>query len=234
MDFLFIFLYFLIIALVIEISVILFNFTGMKNKVSRFQVISMLTGTGFTTDESKVIIDHPVRRKIAAFLILFGAFSLAVIISSISNILADDLRIKELSFICAGLILCIGVLYTPWVKNRATKEMEEEMEQHYQMYERPIKDVLYLGKDDLVTDIVVTEGSNLAGKQIEDVISKKDDISILFIKRGKMQIRRELYDSVIRAGDQIFLYGNGKEIEDKFKNELEKKRQMEEDGEPHV
>ncbi|RFU62182.1 TrkA C-terminal domain-containing protein [Peribacillus glennii] len=230
MEFLFILLYFLIITLVIEISVVLFNFTGMETKVSRFQVISMLTGTGFTTDESKVIIDHPVRRKIAAFLILFGAFSLAVIISSISNILADDLRTKELSFICAGLVIFVAVLYTPWVKKRATIKLEEEMEQHYQMFERPVKDVLYLDENDLVTDIVVSEGSKLVGRKIMDIIMKEDDISILFIQRGKVRIRRELYDSEIQEGDQIYLYGNGKEIEEKFKKELEHTRQMKEDG----
>lgn len=232
MEFLFIVLYFLIITLVIEISVVLFNFTGMKTKVSRFQVISMLTGTGFTTDESKVIIDHPVRRKIASFLILFGAFSLAVIISSISTILSDDLRIKELAFICAGLILIIGVLYTPWVRKRATNKLEDEMEQHYQMYERPIKDVLYLNEDDLVTDLVIREDSRLIGKQIEEIISKEDDISILFIKRGKVQIRRELYDSEIREGDEVFLYGNKHEIEEKFKEDLEESAEEKKTVEP--
>jgi uncharacterized membrane protein YphA (DoxX/SURF4 family) len=209
---LFILLYFLIIALVIEIAVVLLNLTGMKTKVSRFQVISMLTGTGFTTDESKVIMDHPVRRKIGAFLILFGAFSLAVIISSISNILANDLRIKELSYICIGLVILLTVLHTPWIKKKASNKLEDEIEKHYQLYERPIKDVLYLNEDDLVTDLVVEEDSKLIGQKIENIISRDDDISILFIKRGKVQIRRGLYDSEIREGDQLFLYGNKNEI----------------------
>ncbi|MCO0598298.1 hypothetical protein NGI46_12605 [Peribacillus butanolivorans] len=86
MNVVFMVLYFLIIGLVIEISVTLLKLTGLKNTVARFQVISMLTGTGFTTDESKSIIDHPVRIKLSMFLILFGAFSLAVIISSISTL----------------------------------------------------------------------------------------------------------------------------------------------------
>jgi hypothetical protein len=223
MKVLFIFLYFLIIALVIEIAVAFFNWTGMKTKVSRFQVISMLTGTGFTTDESKVIIDHPVRRKIAAFLILFGAFSLAVIISSISNILADDLRIKELSIICAVLVVSVAVIQTPWIKKKASKKMEDKMEKNYQMYELPIKDVLYLNEGDLVTDLVVAEESKLVGKKVEDIISREDDISVLFIKRGKVQIRRELYDCDIQEGDQVFLYGNQNEIENKFKAELDAK-----------
>ncbi|WP_053347867.1 hypothetical protein [Peribacillus butanolivorans] len=105
MNVVFMVLYFLIIGLVIEISVTLLKLTGLKNTVARFQVISMLKGTGFTTDEPKSIIDHPVRRKISMFLILFGAFSLAVIISSISTLLTDDLRLMELSIIIGILTI---------------------------------------------------------------------------------------------------------------------------------
>lgn len=230
MEFLFIFLYLLIIVFVIEISVVLLNFTGMKSKVSRFQVISMLTGTGFTTDESKVIIDHPVRRRIAAFLILFGAFSLAVIISSISTLLSDDLRVKELTFICIFLGLFVAILHIPWIKKRGSK-WEGKMEKTYQLYELPIKDVLYLSEDDLVSDVVIGEDSKLIGKAVEDIISKRDDISVLFIKRGKVKIRRELYDSKMQEGDQVFLYGNKDEIEEKFKTELEAKDEQEADVE---
>lgn len=104
MNVVFMVLYFLIIGLVIEISVTLLKLTGLKNTVARFQVISMLKGTGFTTEEPKSIIDHPVRRKISMFF-LFGAFSLAVIISSISTLLTDDLRLMELSIIIGILTI---------------------------------------------------------------------------------------------------------------------------------
>jgi hypothetical protein len=229
LKFVFILLYFVIISLVIEISVVLFNATGMKTNVSRFQVISMLTGTGFTTDESKVILDHPLRRKIAAFLILFGAFSLAVIISSISNILADDLRITELTIICAVLVVVFAVIKTPWVKQVFSNQVENEMEHHYQMYERPIKDVLYLNHDDLVTELTIDEKSKYIGQRIEDFLDKKQDISVLFIKRGEVQIRKDLYDTEIREGDQIFVYGNKNDIQQKFEDDLERKQEREEE-----
>ncbi|MCM3570515.1 hypothetical protein [Neobacillus mesonae] len=45
----------------------------------------MMTATVFTTGESELILGHPIRRRLAAFSILFGVFSLAVIISSISQ-----------------------------------------------------------------------------------------------------------------------------------------------------
>jgi hypothetical protein len=104
MSLLFLLVYLIIILVVIEIFVVLFRLTGLKVEVSRFQVISMMTGTGFTTGESELILGHPIRRKLAAFLILFGAFSLAVIISSISQFLSKGLRITEILTVAGAVI----------------------------------------------------------------------------------------------------------------------------------
>ncbi|GEL04440.1 TrkA C-terminal domain-containing protein [Rummeliibacillus stabekisii] len=223
MGYVFIMLYFVIIGFVIEISVMLFHFTGLKTKISRFQVISMLTATGFTTDESKIIIDHPIRRKIASFLILFGAFSLAVIISSISNILSDDLRLKELSIICGVLFAILAILKLPLTRKKLTRSFKRELENEFQIYERPVKDVLYLDSEDFVTEMNITEHSKLVGKRISDILDEEEDIRILFIKRGEVWIRKDLFSCTLNQGDQVLLYGNKKEIEEKFARELNRK-----------
>lgn len=223
MGYVFIMLYFVIIGFVIEISVMLFHFTGLKTKISRFQVISMLTATGFTTDESKIIIDHPIRRKIASFLILFGAFSLAVIISSISNILSDDLRLKELSIICGVLFAILAILKLPLTRTKLTRSFKRELENEFQIYERPVKDVLYLDSEDFVTEMDITEHSKLVGKRISDILDEEEDIRILFIKRGEVWIRKDLFSCTLNQGDQVLLYGNKKEIEEKFARELNQK-----------
>ena len=224
MGYVFIMLYFVIIGFVIEISVMLFHFTGLKTKISRFQVISMLTATGFTTDESKIIIDHPIRRKIASFLILFGAFSLAVIISSISNILSDDLRLKELSIICGVLFAILAILKLPLTRKKLTRSFKRELENEFQIYERPLKDVLYLDSEDFVTEMDITEHSKLVGKRISDILDEEEDIRILFIKRGEVWIRKDLFSCTLNQGDQVLLYGNKKEIEEKFARELNQRK----------
>ncbi|QDY45062.1 hypothetical protein FK545_04780 [Planococcus glaciei] len=98
-EILFVLLYSVIMWLVIEIAVVLFAATGLQKPIARYQVISMLTATGFTTDESSLIIDHPIRRRISAAVILFGYFSLAVMISSIASVLSNDLRTNLLAVV---------------------------------------------------------------------------------------------------------------------------------------
>ncbi|WP_163102053.1 TrkA C-terminal domain-containing protein [Peribacillus alkalitolerans] len=220
MELLFMLLYFVIIGLVIEFSVSILNMTGLDSKISRFQVISMLTGTGFTTEESNSIIDHPVRRKIGAFLILFGAFSLAVIISSISNMLANNLRILELTFAIFVLIVLVILSRIPRVKKYFKDKLHTEMEEHYDIWEHPMKEVLFLDEDDIVSEVIITEDSDLVGKKTREIVTREEDINLLFVKRGKIKIRKEIGKETLHEGDQLFLYGNKKEIEVKFKREL--------------
>lgn len=221
MNLVFMLLYFIIIGLVIEVSVTLFKLTGLENTVARFQVISMLTGTGFTTDESNSIIDHPVRRKISMFLILFGVFSLAVIISSISTMLSDDLRIKELSIIMAILMLIIIIVKMPFIYNRLSNKMHSEMHNHYNLWEHPIKEVLFLEDDDVVMKLDINKDSELINQNAGEVISRGIDINILFIKSGEAKIRKKLSKHELKLGDKLFLYGNKKEIEENFSKEIE-------------
>ncbi|MED3761716.1 hypothetical protein P4555_22090 [Peribacillus frigoritolerans] len=221
MNVLFMLLYFIIIVLVIEISVTLMKLTGLKGTVARFQVISMLTGTGFTTDESKSIIDHPVRRKISMFLILFGAFSLAVIISSISTLLTDDLRLMELSIIIGILLVLTILVKVPFLNNRLSNKMKSEMYNHYELWEHPIEEVLFLEDEDVVMEIDIYEDSEFIDVKAFDAISHGADINILFIESGEVKIRKELYEYKIKLGDNLFLYGNKKEIEETFSKEIE-------------
>ena len=50
--------------------------TGLAQNVATFQCISALSGTGFTTSESGMIVNYPVRRRILIVLMLFGNLGL--------------------------------------------------------------------------------------------------------------------------------------------------------------
>ncbi|MBT3319023.1 MAG: hypothetical protein HN948_07025 [Clostridia bacterium] len=60
------------IWLLVEVLAIVFRITGLNSQKARFQVISILTHTGFTTRESELIAQHPLRRKLASALIVYG------------------------------------------------------------------------------------------------------------------------------------------------------------------
>src|SRR4051812_48613937 len=141
MNLFFLLIYFIIITAVIEFFVIFFRLKDLKLEVSRFQVISLMTGTGFTTGESELILGHPVRRKLATFLILFGAFSLAVIISSISTILSEDIGTKDILYAAGGVLLVFAILKLNSVQTFFSKLFKQDMKQNIELDDLPIKDI---------------------------------------------------------------------------------------------
>ncbi len=155
------------------------------------------------------------------FLILFGAFSLAVIISSISTLLTDDLRLMELSIIIGILLVLTVLVKVPFLYNRLSYKMKSEMYNHYELWEHPIEEVLFLEDEDVVMEIDIYEDSEFIDVKAFDVISHGADINILFIESGEVKIRKELYEYKIKLGDNLFLYGNKKEIEETFSKEIE-------------
>ncbi len=155
------------------------------------------------------------------FLILFGAFSLAVIISSISTLLTDDLRLMELSIIIGILLVLTILVKVPILNNRLSNKMKSEMYNHYELWEHPIEEVLFIEDEDVVMEIDIYEDSEFIDVKAFDVISHGADINILFIESGEVKIRKELYEYKIKLGDNLFLYGNKKEIEETFSKEIE-------------
>ncbi|PMC40232.1 hypothetical protein CJ195_00535 [Bacillus sp. UMB0899] len=218
----FLVIYFIVIATVIEIHVILFRLTDLKLEVSRFQVISLMTGTGFTTGESELILGHPIRRKLAIFLISFGAVSLAVIISSISNFLSSNMNTKEVIYIAGGAILILGLLKLPFIQKTLSKLFTYRLKRNVEIGDLPIRDVFLTEEEDDLLNLHIYKESSLASKSINQVITEHDQLEfvVLFIKRGEMKIRTNLYDTKIQEGDQILLFGNEKVMNENFKNDI--------------
>lgn len=218
----FLLVYFVIIFVVIEIHVILFRLTGLKSEVSRFQVISMMTGTGFTTGESELILGHPVRRKLAAFLILFGAFSLAVLISSISTILSNEMKTKDILVVAGVLLLIFGGFKLSIVQRLLTKLFTRKMKQNVNLGDLPIREVFLTNKKDHVLNLHLYKESRLVHDTIDHVIKEHEqlDFVVLFIKRGDLKIRRNVYHAKLNEGDQIFLFGDKQVILEEFRDDV--------------
>ncbi|MDQ6595142.1 hypothetical protein E2K98_03800 [Bacillus salipaludis] len=214
MTLLFLLIYFIIIVAVIEIFVILFRLTGLKVEISRFQVISLMTGTGFTTDESELILGHPIRRKLATFLILFGAFSLAVIISSISQFLSKGLQAKEIFFLAAMTMLVYLVLKLTWLQRKLSSLFNRKMQQKVELADLPVREIFLKSKEDVLLYLHIFRESKLAGHTFNQMIEDLDqlELNILFIQRGKVKIRRNLLDTPLHEGDQVLLFGTKKAI----------------------
>lgn len=69
-----------------ELFTIFFRFTGLPEERARFQVISLLTGCGFTTKESEMVLSSKARRRLARITMLFGYVFNITIVSAFVNV----------------------------------------------------------------------------------------------------------------------------------------------------
>jgi uncharacterized membrane protein YphA (DoxX/SURF4 family) len=219
MGWLFIAIYGAVILMVVEIAASLLVVTGLDQKIARFQAVSMLTATGFTTKESELVIRHPIRRRIAVFLIFFGVFSLAVIISSLSQLLSENFGITHLVWASTALGAILFIVKNKRIAAFLTEKTEHHLEKEFALHELPIHEVLYIDeKTDFFTKIKISERSEWMGRKINEINHRSEDFTILLIEREGKKIR--LFDLKIHEGDQLFVYGNRSEIEKAFKAEL--------------
>lgn len=76
----------LIYWVITELFTILFRFTGLPDERARFQVISLLTGCGYTTRESELFVSSRNRRGLARVTMLFGYVFNITIVSTLVNV----------------------------------------------------------------------------------------------------------------------------------------------------
>ena len=92
-----------------DIITVFFRLTGMTEERARFQVISLLTNSGFTTQESEAVVNSTSRRRLATGTMLFGYCFTVTILSATFNVFMS-LSKTELSSILVVFPILILVL----------------------------------------------------------------------------------------------------------------------------
>ena len=99
----------LVYWVITELFTILFRFTGLPDEKARFQVISLLTGCGFTTRESELILSSRPRRRLARVTLLFGYVFNITIVSAFINVFLS-LKLKQVGHYYAGVLIPLAAV----------------------------------------------------------------------------------------------------------------------------
>jgi K+ transport systems, NAD-binding component len=91
-----------------ELFTILFRFTGLPDEKARFQVVSLLTGCGFTTKESEMFLSTRSRRSLARITMLFGYVFNITIVSTFVSVLFS-LKISQAENYLFGILMPVSV-----------------------------------------------------------------------------------------------------------------------------
>ena len=99
----------LIYWIITELFTILFRFTGLPEEKARFQVISLITGCGFTTRESEMFLSNRRRRRLARITMLFGYVFNITIVSAFINVFLS-LKLSQVEHYYLGILIPLAVV----------------------------------------------------------------------------------------------------------------------------
>lgn len=204
-----------IFLLVIEVFTVLFMMTGMTERKARFQVISLMTATGFTTSESEVIVSSRRRRRLATFAMLFGYIFTVSIVSMMINALLSYERsgnshplytiIIVVGFTSILLLIKRIAFFRDKFDNLIKRAGARMM---FNASSNPLLILDYYG-DSAIAEIRITEVPDvLAGKTLGEAgMMAKYKLQVFVIKRPHETRHTVGPDDVLHAGDRIVLFG---------------------------
>ena len=99
----------LIYWVITELFTILFRFTGLPDERARFQVISLLTGCGYTTRESEMFLSNRRRRRLARITMLFGYVFNITIVSAFINVFLS-LKLSQVGHLTGGILIPVAAI----------------------------------------------------------------------------------------------------------------------------
>ena len=197
-----------------EVFTMLFRFTGLPAEKARFQVTSLLTGTGFTTRESEFFLSSRARRQLARVTMLFGYVFNITIVSAFINVffsmkVSDILsNIFGMAIPIAAGIAVIVLARTPRVRSWSEKQIERLANRivHHKT-QNTVFLIDAIGKDVIAQVMLNTVPEALRGVPLSESGIKSDyGVLVMLVERGSTVPAAA--DTVFRDGDKLTVFGN--------------------------
>lgn len=211
-----------IYQIIIEIFSAIFRIEGIQIDKARFQVISILTGTGFTTSESELMLSTKRRRKLTQIMILFSYIFNISIVSTIVNIFISTNNTSFIEvMIGAGLTIINIILLICLNKSTRIRKLFDNIVINIEKNRKkkkinPISIYDYYGNK-VIAEISITKLNERIINLDTEKLKKDYDIQLLVVKRGNETIVEINNNFRIKDNDILLVFGNIKVIKKLFK-----------------
>lgn len=198
--------------LIVRVATVALVHTGLSREMAKFQARSAFTGTGFTTREAESVVNHPVRRRIVATLMLLQS---AGLITATSSLILSFVELKgsnegltRMAWIGGGLLSLWMLARSHWVEQHLGQIIEWALGRWTRLEAHDYQGLLHLADDYRVTEIAVEEGDWLAEKSISELGLPEEGCLVLGVQRaGGDYIGAPQAETTIHDGDIMILYG---------------------------
>lgn len=204
----------LLALLVVRVGTNALILTGMSLPASRFQAASAFFGVGFTTEESEMVVNHPVRRRIILHLIVAGNVGLTsaaatLVISFVQNSEQGvGLVFGWIVLLAIGLGAVGWVFQLPIVSEPIDRMMRGSLEKAGLKRAIDFELLLKLRDGYAVCDFILEERHPWVNKRLYQSRPADDGLIILNLVRvDKTFVGAPGKDEMLLPGDTITVYG---------------------------
>lgn len=225
----------LVSVLITRVATIALSHTGLSREAARFQARSAFTGAGFTTHESELVVNHPVRRRIVLVLMLLGNAGVVTAVSSLILTFVGNGAVADpfwkILFIVGGLVALYALATSPFVDRYLSNWIEQLLARYSRIDVRDYASLMKLGGDYRLVELQVEERDWLAGRALADARLDAEGVVLLGINRSNGNyLGAPKGDTEIRPGDTLLLYGALealRELDDRHRSSIAEKRHAE-------
>jgi hypothetical protein len=198
--------------LITRLAVAALMLTGISHEVARLQTISAFTGIGFTTSESELIVNHPVRRRILILLMIVGnagfVTSASTLILSFAGVTTRTERLERGLWLLAGLVGLLLVARSKWIEKRMLRLMSWALRRWTNLEAYDFVELLNLAGEYRVRTIVVGPDDWVAGRRLEELNLLDEGVTVLGIHRPDgAYVGVPRGETTVLAGDRLVVYG---------------------------
>lgn len=218
----------LVYVIFIEIFTIIFRLTGLTNDKARFQVISLFTNSGFTTQEAELIVNSRVRRRIANITMLSGFILNVTVISVLVNVFitlgsAQSSDVLKFFLVIGAFFIFVFILKRLKVFERLFRGVVERVTNRliYGSGFNIVEVLENVGKNSIAQVQVLHVPEVLVDKTLEvSNIRKTYMVNVLAIIRGGETNANVTKDDVILTDDKVIVFGKIHNIKKLFIREI--------------
>ena len=199
-----------------EVFTVLFRLIGLPVEKARFQVTSLLTGCGFTTRESEMILSNRSRRRLAHITMLFGYVFNITIVSAFVNVFVS-MKLSQLhSHVISMLIpitVTLGVIVLSRVRavrfwlDRLIERLAGRLSRSDAS--NSIMPIDQIGQDAIAQVTLKVVPELLLGRTLVEANLKRDqNILVLLVERPDQKPTVADAQTLLLPGDRLTVFGD--------------------------
>jgi hypothetical protein len=193
--------------------------TGLSTEVAHFQARAALTGVGFTTSESELVVNHPVRRRIVLTLMLVGNAGLVTIIATVVVGFAgrgDDSEVPlKIATLIVGLLVLLLAARSRIIDRLLSRAIGAALRRFTKIELRDYVQLLDLATNYAVAELGVEADSWVADHRLADLHLPAEGVLVLGVRRADGTfIGAPRGHTAVHEHDTLILYGFADVLDD--------------------